>query len=265
MIGKFEIWVLPHDLRAAYERAAEILRKTDFEDLYLNIRRDLNDLIEDLALGAPYENFIEQIKLKIPCEPISYWENTIKPMLLFLRGIKLKKPNLRIICYKNSAFDDFSIKVAEKVAMLTFRVCSSGRVDLGEWRKLICDIIDKSIASTEDEANYIFEIYKKAAGRRISICISDFSGRFLLRKIRGAEINARLRYIFIPYHFTPLETLIREAAEKLRRGLTVNDERIIKMVKLHAEYIREYILMCVNFDEAYFKWLRDKRFKEYYA
>jgi len=265
MVRKFEIWILPHNLRVAYERATEILRGIDFEDLYLNLRRDLEELIEDLALGAPYEIFIEQIRLKIPREPIGYWENTIKPMLLFLRGIKLRKPNLRIICYRDSAFDDFSIKAAEKIAMLTFRVCSSGKVELEEWRKLIYEVMDESIASMKDEADYILETYNETAKERRSICISDFSGRYLLRKIRGAGVNASSRYIFIPYYFTPLEALIRETAEKLRRGLTMDDERIIKLVKLHAEYVREYILMCANYDEAYFKWLRDKRFQEYHA
>jgi len=265
MVGKFEIWILPHNLRVAYERAAEILRGIDFEDLYLNLRRDLEELVEDLALGAPYENFIEQIRVRFPREPISYWENTIKPMLLFLRGIKLRKPNLRIICYKDSAFDDFSIETAEKIAMLTFRVCSSGKVELEEWRKLIYEVMDKSFASVEDEVDYILETYNKAAGGRRSICISDFSGRYLLRKIRESGVNASLRYIFVPYYFTPLETLIRETAEKLKRGLTMDDERIVKLVRLHAEYIREYILMCANYDEAYFKWLKDKRFQEYHA
>lgn len=264
MTGKFEVWVLPHNLRVAHERAAEILKRMEFDDLYLNIRRDLEGLIEDLALGAPYENFIEEIRrLKILRETIGPWEKTIKPILLVLRGIKLKKPDLRIICYKNPDFDDLSMREAEEIAMLTFRVNSTGKIDVERWRNLIYKVIDEATASIEDEINYILEAHNETViGERRAICITDFSGRHLVRRVREIGINAALRYIFLPYHFTPLEVLMREAAVMLRRGIIIGDERLIKIVRLHAEYIREYILTSMDYDEAYMKWLKDRRFKE---
>lgn len=264
MTGKFEIWILPHNLRASYERAAGLLRRVEFDDLYLNIRRDLGGLIEDLALGAPYENFIEEIRrLRILRETVSPWEKTIKPILLILRGIKLKKPNLRIICYRNPDFDDLSIREAEEIALLTFRVNSIGKVDVKKWRSLIRKVIDETSTSIEDEANYILEAYNEAATeKRRAVCISDFSGKHLLRRIREVGVEATLRYIFLPYYFTPLETLMREAAVMLRKGSVISDERLVKLVRLHAEYIREYILTSADYDEAYMRWIRDRRFKE---
>lgn len=264
MAGKFEIWVLPHNLRIAYERAAELLRRVEFDDLYLNIRRDFEGLIEDLALGVPYENFIEEIRrLGILRETMKPWEKTVKPLLQVLRGIKLKNPALRIICYKSPDFDDLSIRKAEEIAILTFRVNSTGKVDVEEWRRLIYRIIDEASASIEDEAEYILRNYNEDAAReRRAICITDFSGKHLLRRIRELRGETTLYYIFLPYYFTPLETLMREAAAMLRRGTVISDERLIKLVRLHAEYIREYILTSADYDEAYMKWLRDRRFKE---
>lgn len=265
MVQRFEIWVLPHNLRKAYERAANLLKEADFDNLYLNIRRDLEELIKDLALGAPYEKFIEEIRrLKILRENVDHWEKIIKPILLFLRGIKLKKPSLRIMCYKNPVFDDLFIREAEEIAILTFRVNSTDRVDVEEWRNLLYRIIDDATESIEDEANYILRTYGENVNKRgRTICLTDFSGKHLLRMIKSAGVDSIMRYIILPYYFTPLETLMRETAALLRRGFIISDERLTKLVRLHAEYIREYVLTSSEYDEAYERWLKDKRFKDY--
>ncbi|MEM4981006.1 MAG: hypothetical protein QXI48_03075 [Candidatus Bathyarchaeia archaeon] len=264
MVQKFEIWVSPHNLRIAYERVADFLKKADFDNLYLNIRRDLGGLIEDLALGAPYEKFIEEIKrLKILRENVDYWEKTIKPILLVLRGIKLKRPSLRIICYKNPVFDDLFVREAEEIAILIFRVNSTGKVDVKEWRNLLYRIINEATESGEDEANYILRTYSENANRGRTICLTDFSGKHLLKSIRSVGVDAIIRYIISPYHFAPLETLMREMVVLLRKGFAISDERLIKLVKLHAEYIREYVLTSSEYDEAYERWIKDERFKNY--
>ncbi|MEM2092167.1 MAG: hypothetical protein QXR59_02640 [Candidatus Bathyarchaeia archaeon] len=264
MPDKFEIWVLPPNLRTASEVVAESLKKVDFDILYLNIQRGLDHLIEDLALGAPYEQFIEEVKrLDILREPISSWERPLKPILLTIRGLKLRRPHLRFICYRSPELENLFVKKAERAAILTFRVNSTGRVDIEEWRRIIYEILDAGDSSIEDEARYIFETYSGIGGRRRAICISDFSGRHILSRIRDAGINATLRYTVLPYHFTPMEVLVREAARMLRRGTNISGERIIRLVRLHAEFIREYILTSVDYDEAYNRWVRDKRFKEY--
>ena len=247
----------------ASKRAAKLLMSEDFEVLYLNVHRKLEGLIEDLALGAPYEKFIEQIeKLKLIHEPISSWEYGIKPILLALRGLKLRRPNLRIICYKNPLFEDLSDKNAAEVAALIFRVNSTGKIDVKEWRNLIYKIIGEADSFINEEANYLLrasgELFRKLKTK--AVCISDFSGKHFVRYLRKTGVKISLRYIFTPYYFTPLEVLIREAARKLRRGTEISDERLIKLVRFHAEYIREYVLPSTNYDNAYFKWLKDKRF-----
>lgn len=264
MPGKFEIWVLPPNLRAASERVAESLKNVDFNILYLNIQRGLDHLVEDLALGAPYEQFIEEVKrLNILRESISSWERPLKPILLAIRGLKLKRPYLRFICYRSPKLENLSIEKAERAAILTFRVNSTGKVDVEEWRKIIYEILDVGDVSIEDETKYILETYTEIGGWQRAVCISDFSGRHILSRIRNAGMNATLRYMILPYHFTPIEVLVREAAGMLRRGTSISSERLIRLVRLHAEFIREYILTSVDYDEAYSKWVRDGRFREY--
>lgn len=262
--GRFEVWVLPHNLRAASERAAKLLRRIDFEVLYLNIQRGLNELIEDLALGASYEQFIEEVRKRdILRLPISSWEYQLKPILLSVRGLKLKKPSLRLICYRSPVFDNLSTESAEKAALLTFRVNSTGKVDLEKWRSLIHEILDVGDASIEEETRYMLETYTRIGGWQRAICISDFSGRHIVMRMRNVGLSATLRYILVPYYFTPIEVLIREAARMLRKGTSMGDERLLKLVRLHAEFIREYILTSADYDEAYTRWVRDGCFKEY--
>jgi len=263
----FEIWILPRNLRTASEKVSILLRRSYFEILCLNVQRELEELIEDLALGAPYENFIEQVeKLKLIREPICSWEYGIKPILLALRGLKLRKPNLRIICYKSSLAEDSSIKNATKIAALIFRVNSTGKIDVKEWRSLIYEIIEETDRFIDEEAYYLLRalsgLLKKLRGK--ALCISDFSGKHLMRYLKKNGVKVRLRYIFTPYYFTPLEVLMREASKKLREGKEISDERLVKLVRLHAEYIREYVLTSINYDDAYFRWVKNKRFAEYF-
>ncbi|MBS7649360.1 MAG: hypothetical protein QXK89_06010 [Candidatus Bathyarchaeia archaeon] len=263
MLSRFEIWVLPHNLRAAFEKASILLRRAEFDVLYLNIQRGLQELVEDLALGAPYEQFINRVEeADILHEPITSWEYAVKPILLAIRGLKLKKPHLKIICYRNPVLDSLSIESAERIAMLTFRVNSTGKVDVEEWRSLIRKIIDGTDASIKDEVEYIIGSCSEVSSEQKAICMTDFSGRHLLRELRKTGIDVILRYIFLPYYFTPLEILLRETAYMLRRGVNIGNERLHKLVKLHAKFIREYILTSVDYDEAYFRWLRDKGFRK---
>lgn len=258
--GKIEIWILPNNLRVASERAAHILKNSEYEALFLDIRRELNDLVEDLALGAPYEHFIDEVRrLNILREPISSWEHQFKPIFSALRGLKIRSPCVRIFCYRSPRSEDSLIKRAEKIALLTLRINSTGKVDVKEWRETIYDSISESASYIDEAAEYILRIYHEENLRgKSTIIISDFSGRNLLKRLRDAGISASLRYLLLPYYFTPLETLIRETAVMLRKGSDIGDERIITLANLHADYIRNYILTSSDYDEAYFRWIKDR-------
>ncbi|MEM2026336.1 MAG: hypothetical protein QXM44_03340 [Candidatus Bathyarchaeia archaeon] len=258
--GKFEIWVLPNNLRASSERAANILKNSKYDALFLDVRRELNDLVEDLALGAPYEHFIDEVRRSnILREPISSWEHQFKPIFLALRGLKIRRPSVKIFCYRSARSEDSLIKRAEKIALLILRINSTGKVDVKEWRETIYGSVSESALHINEETDYILRVYHEENLRgKFTIVISNFSGRNILKRLKDAGINASLRYMLLPYYFTPLETLIREAAVMLRKGLNISDERIIYLAKMHADFIRNYILTSCDYDEAYFRWVKDK-------
>lgn len=256
----FEVWFLPHNLKVAYERAATLLKNIDFNILYLHAPRELNWLINEIALGAPYKQFIEAVKkANILRESVSSWEYRFKSIILALRGLRLRRPNLKIICYRSSFSENLSTRNAEEIAKLILRVNVTGRVDVEEWRNIIFNIIDNVSSTANDESNYIIKTFIESGHRKKAICLSDYPARRLIKRLREMGIKAFLRYIFTPYYFTPLEILIREFIIAGEKGLTVSDERIEGLVKMHAEFIRDYVLMSDNYDEAYFKWLRAVR------
>lgn len=258
MLVDFEIWVLPNNLRVGVQKASIFLRHFDFNVLCLNIQQNIEDLIEDLALGASYEGFIKRLKeMNLLYEPISSWKYWFEPILLALRGIKIKKPELKIICYKSPMYERILIEFAEKIAILTLKTILTERIDVSEWRNLIHKVIFSS-RYLNHEAKHIIEALNKINGNIRALCISDFSARNLMKILREHGVKSRLRYIFSPYYFTPIEVLLREAARAFIKGIELNNGRITELVSLHTKFIREYVLLSANYDEAYFKWIRNR-------
>ncbi|MEM1515758.1 MAG: hypothetical protein QXH24_06930 [Candidatus Bathyarchaeia archaeon] len=265
MSSEFEIWFLPNNLRAVSEKVATLLRSINFDVLYLNVPRELDWLVNELSLGAPYEQFIEEVEcLNVLRGSIKTWEYRFKPILLAIRGLKFRKPSSKIICYENSALENLSIKFAEEIATLILRVNITGRVDVDEWHRILSEIIINVSKSIDDESNYILETWMEGNRGRKTICISDYPAKGILRKIRELGAKTILRYIFTPYYFTPLEVLIREFIIASERGLNISNKRIENLVKIHAGFIRDYVLISNDYDEAYFRWLRNGHYKKYY-
>lgn len=264
MLAEFEIWFLPNNLRISSEKAANLLRVSDCDVLYLNIPRELNWLVDDLAYGAPYEQFIEEVKrLNIIREPIAKWEYKLKPILLEIRGVKLRRPGLEIICYRKNDLENLSTEIAEEIATLILRTSISGRANVREWRNIISRIVNDVASLADNECNYILRTWMESYCGRKTICLVDYPARRLLRRARELGIKAALRCIFTPYIFTPLEVLIREFIIASKRGVNIDDEKIEKLVKMHVDFIRNYILLSDCYDEAYFKWLKDGHYKLY--
>jgi len=254
--GHFTIWVLPTYMKVASQKAAALLRNTEFDVLFLNLQRDLEGFVEALAEGAPYEWFMDRLQeLKLLREPISSWEYRSKPILTVVRGLKQKRPNFKVWCYKQLSFAQLTAELAEKIARLVFRLISTGKMYSRDWRNLLQGFVEASSDAIEDEAKYIMERFDPNA---LSICISDFYGRDLKEKLKRGGLDAGLDYIFLPYHFTPLEILVRECGKERSKGLTMSDCRLFELAKAHAEFIRGYVVTSEDYDEAYFRWLHDE-------
>lgn len=253
---KVRILVIPNHIKTASLRAARHLEKMDYDTLFLNFSRDLENGVRALAEGAPYDYVVERLKeLKLIPEPIGAWGYSAKPILMALRGILHKKPSLKIYCYLDPSFTLLSAKTAEKIALLIFRTCSTGKIDAKEWEKLFNSLLDPEAKALEKEANFIA---RKAESSEDAICIGGFNGRYIAVHLRDEGYNAILTYLYTPYHFTPLEILMHEMRRTVSRGASLSYERIKELVERHAQLIKEYVTINEDYDEAYRRWICDK-------
>ena len=250
------IVVIPSHIRRAAMRAAEHIKKLNYDILFLNFSRQLEDGIRAIAEGVPYEYVVEKLReRRLILEPIGSWEYCAKPILMSLKGILTRKPNIKIYCYRDPFVSSLYTKVAEKVMLLIFRVCSTGRIDIEAWENLIKDFLESEGDAVKREADFIAKEMKKGED---GLCIAGFDGGYLKRRLEEGGCTVKLIYLFTPYHFTPLEVLVREMRMAFSRGLSVSRERIAELVRNHALFMREYVTTSRDYDEAYLRWMDEQ-------
>lgn len=253
---KVRILVIPNHIKSAALRTAEHLEKMDYDTVFLNFSRNLEDGVRALAEGAPYDYVIQRLRdLKLVPEPMGAWEYGAKPILMALRGLLQKEPSLKIHCYRDPSFALLSAETAEKIALLILRTCSTGKINVDEWEDLLISLLEPEEKALKKEIDVIA---REAESSEDGICISGFNGRYIRARLTERGHDVSLTYLYIPYHFTPLEILMREMRRATSRGDSLSHETITKLVKHHAQFIREYVIVNKNYDEAYRKWVCDK-------
>jgi len=255
-VTKIRILVIPNHIKGAALIAAEHLKRMDYDTVFLNFSRNLEEGIRALAEGAPYNYVIERLRgLKLIPEPVGAWEYSAEPILIALRGILRKRSNIKIHCYRDPSFDLLSAKMAEKIALLIFRACSTGKIDAEEWEALFISLLEPEEKALKKETGFIA---REAESSEDGICISGFNGRHIRAHLRGEGYHASLTYLYVPYRFTPLEILMREMRRVASRSASLSHATITRLVECHVQFIREYVTVNEDYDEAYRKWVHDR-------
>ena len=233
---------------------AGIIRTSEFDALFLDLPRSLDDVVRALAEGAQYEPFLERIReLDLVPEPLSSWEYEVEPILLAVRGILNREPEPEVRCYRQTEFVQLSARLAEDVAKLVLRASVTGKVDIDEWRAIITELLRSGVDALDEETEYVS---KRSIGKETSICIAGMNARALRDRLSECNLNASLTYLLLPYHFSPIEVLTRTVERELEDP-TADGERILQIVKCHLGFVREYVLTSRTYDEAYLRWVRD--------
>ncbi|MEM2936599.1 MAG: hypothetical protein QW231_05440 [Candidatus Bathyarchaeia archaeon] len=255
-MAEVKILITPDHIKAAASKAAELIKKLDYEVLFLNFSRNLENGIKELAEGAPYDYVLDRLReLKLIPEPTGSWEYGAEPILRALRGIQLKKPGLKIHCYKDPDLTSLSEQLAEKTALLIFRWCSTGKMELEEWKALLASWLDLETEALDREADLLI---KKAEVGDKNVCIAGFNGRHIKAHLKEAGYHVRLQCLYVPYHFTPLEILAREIRLAPSKGSTLPSQRIEELMEQHARFIRDYVTVSENYDDAHRHWMWDR-------
>ena len=247
---EIEVLPLPNLKIFSIKASAYLMERLGlYETLFLDFPKEMEFLIEDLAGGRlTYEEFMDEVGFRrlIP-EPMGSWEYTAEPLLKILHNLKHSFPQLEIHCYRTKEHEFRLNEVASSMACLTLQTAMTGRVDIREWRRVLEDNSQVGRETLIEERRLVNE---KAYGR--CICLSDLSGRLLKHALSEKGHLVWTKYI-AAYHFTPLEIL-----ERRWRRETLSDDEIEGFVRYHLEYLRDYIYLSSNRDEAYYKWVYDK-------
>jgi hypothetical protein len=124
------------------------------------------------------------------------------------------------------------------------------KIDKEKWLKQLFEEIKFDNELNKKTLNII---ENEAIKFNKSICISDFNGCFLEEKL-SEKFEVELIYSIIPYFFTPLAILKRKLILKEK----LNDYEIEKLIFQQIDYIKNYVLLSDNIDEAYYKWVSEK-------
>jgi len=209
---------------------ANYLRSQKFESLFLNLPRSLDELVAEYLMEMRYEDFVEEVrKRKLLPEPVESWLKEYEPLL---RNLREKGSEICTFCYKDDKTFELEAKVAVEAALLVLRDSITGKISADRWLKLLTSQAH-TLGVTHREAEYILE---ESSNYDRNICIANFEGREL-KKYLEQEMETWVKYIGLPYHFTPLEVLRRE----LRSG-KVSEERVRELVSEHIKFIKEMVI-----------------------
>lgn len=158
------------------------------------------------------------------------------------------KPELEYYCYKDLKYNLLSADITSEIARLTLRVNIKRKINVEDWKytlrkgiKYKCEVLNREVNSIHEKPSH------KCS------CISGLDGETLEQRLKEKGHRVNLANIEEFYHPTPLEIL----DERLAKGDIPNEEAE-KLVKDHLEYVKNYILISKNRDQAYYQWTYDK-------
>jgi hypothetical protein len=246
---RIKIIIAPY-LRKAYINASKILENNIYECLFLNFPK----IIEKLFLlllneHINYEDFILKIKdLNLPHISSESWLYIYEPLIKKIYSLKFRK--FKIFCYINDEDYFKSIDYSINSIALLLRISLMNKIDKEKLIKHLFEEINFDVTLNKKILN---TIENEAIKFNSSICISDFNGCFLEEKL-NEKFEVELIYSIIPYIFTPLAILKRKLILKEK----LNDYEIEKLIFQQIDYIKNYVLLSDNLDEAYYKWVSRK-------
>jgi len=254
-MSNVKIIVTPTGIKSAISKTTTYLEKADYDLLFLNLSKKLEEGVRELAEGAPYNMILDWfMEENLIQEPLGVFKSEAEPLLKAIRGITLRKPNLEIHCYKDPSSINQSIRLATEVMLKIFKWSSTGKVDLEEWKKLVYSWLRMEDKALNRESDYIMKETDKAED---SLCLAGFDGRQIKKRLKERGCNVDLKYAYLPYHFTPLEILVREIRFGDRRKYSFMRERMKDLIEQHGRFIRDYVISSRDYDEAYRRWIID--------
>jgi len=224
-------------------KAVEILKREEFDCVFLNFSRNQEEFMREIARGSNPEAVIEKMReLGIVKDPEDSQEyRAAMPLFEFLPSLDEDK----IYCYKGEASLSLSRDYAVRTLILTLRA-KIGRIDVREWKDVMRDDIYSEMSSADEEAEYIAGIAKKR-----NVCI-DGSKR-LMSKL--SELGFRVEEVVVDSPCRPLDILREKVEREVLYNEPLEDEEVIRLVKEHVRFVD--MVVKSGYEEACRIWARE--------
>jgi hypothetical protein len=234
-----------YGLRSRGERIAEFLRAFRrgpilfdlAEDFEVFLRSYIREEISEEELWNGY-----RMLTGAPEAFIRASMRALEPIVRALRGFKERASQVH--CYQRLSSVVESYRIAERIVLLQLRSKIRGKVDVGEWRKVLSE---EASCAERFWGEALEAILEKIGDNPVSALLYDGDIGELKLELERRGISLEI-FPLGRYWKTPLDVL----RSMMRRG-DVSDEEIEACIRRHADYL-SLVIRSRDLEEAHERW-----------
>jgi len=232
--------------------AAERISKGGFDGILLDFPRDLEEVVELVKEGGSPRLVEASLRKRLG----GFVESWLYKNRFLLRALgHLPTPGPEVVLTGDREREREVMKDRLSLSLLEYRAMA-GHVPPSRWREELTRASRNLADAMRKQTERILDAIKEG-GRWLSI--SGVHARGVENVIRSEGHRCRALLLGKPYLGTPLEALSAELAEG-----KPDDQRVQYLVERHLEFVRDYVMVSRNLDDAYDKWLKDRRWAKLY-
>lgn len=237
-----------YGLRSRAQRIAEFLRAFREGPILFDLAEDFEGFLRDYIRGEISEAELwDNYRMLTGAQEafVRASMRAVEPIIRALRG--LKERAAQVHCYQSLRSIVESYRISERMVLLQLRSRIRGKVDVGEWKRILLAEAGCAERFWEDALEAITE---KIKGHRVGAMLYDGDLGELKRGLEQEGISLEV----LPlgrYWRSPLDVL----RAMMRRG-EVGDEVIEMCVRRHMEYL-SLVIRSKDLDEAHERWTEE--------
>jgi len=230
--------------------AGRMISEGGYDGLLLDLPEELAGAVEALRGGAPLESAEEAVGEMLGAYSES-WLYRNRPVLDSLRYLA----EASVVCTGSLELESTIMDDRMSIALLEYRTMA-GRVVVRQWRETLARAsLNLQDAVTAQAGRVLSTVH--AGGRWL--CIAGVHARRLEEMLRSEGHSCGAILLGRPYLGTPLEALSAELVEG-----SPPDERVGYLVELHLAFVRDYVMVSPDLDDAYDRWLENGEWAKLY-
>ncbi|RLE99678.1 MAG: hypothetical protein DRJ63_04555 [Thermoprotei archaeon] len=241
------VYAMPR-LKFFVEKAVEDIADRRLDRILLPLPKSSERILrEHIQCNNSFSEFLRDLlkymKLDLVYSKRYYY---LEPLYSLLKTI-LSIREVDIVCYKTLGNELTEIEFCEKIVLLTARTLITEKINVEAWREALISKDEKVI---EDKCQRILEYSAEE-----TVALVEYSARRLLNCLKKHSAVIVKPKDYVPL---PLEVLVA-------CGELLNNNDLVFLIRMHLDFIKNYLYRCKDYEEAYFRWLNriSEKNKEY--